>query len=70
MRGGSYVAKRAFFAVMTLFLAVTLNFIIFRALPGDAVTGLRCQACSPHFKAHLRAQPGSITQSSSSTSST
>ena len=40
MQRSDYILKRTVFAVMTVFVAVTLNFVLFRALPGDAVTGL------------------------------
>jgi ABC-type dipeptide/oligopeptide/nickel transport system permease component len=58
MRGMSYIARRLLFAAGTLYVAVTLNFVLFRLLPGDSVTGMRCQACTAHFKAALRAQFG------------
>jgi ABC-type dipeptide/oligopeptide/nickel transport system permease component len=35
-----YVIKRIGFALMTIFVAITLNFILFRALPGNAVADL------------------------------
>ena len=38
MRGADYVIKRTAFAVVTVFVAVTLNFALFRLAPGDAVT--------------------------------
>jgi len=37
MRGLDYVIKRTLFALMTVFVAITINFIIFRAAPGTAV---------------------------------
>jgi peptide/nickel transport system permease protein len=40
MRGARYVLKRAGFALLTAFVAVTLNFVLFRALPGTAVSDL------------------------------
>lgn len=49
-----YVVKRTLFALLTVFVAVTINFLLFRALPGDAVSGLRCQHCTLQFKAALR----------------
>jgi ABC-type dipeptide/oligopeptide/nickel transport system permease component len=50
MRGADYIVKRTLFAIVTVFVAVTLNFVLFRALPGDAVSGLRCRACTVQFK--------------------
>ena len=58
MRGADYFLKRTLFALVTVFVAITLNFIIFRAVPGDAVTGLRCQFCTIEFKDQLRAELG------------
>jgi ABC-type dipeptide/oligopeptide/nickel transport system permease component len=49
-----YIVKRTLFALITVFVAVTINFVLFRALPGDAVSGLRCQHCTLQFKAALR----------------
>jgi ABC-type dipeptide/oligopeptide/nickel transport system permease component len=40
MSGADYVIKRIAFGLMTVFIAVTLNFVLFRAIPGDAVTNL------------------------------
>ena len=43
---------------MTVFLAVTLNFVLFRAVPGDAVSALRCRQCTAAFKAYQRKELG------------
>ena len=40
MRGADYVLKRLAFAVLTVFIAVTINFALFRLAPGSAVTNL------------------------------
>jgi ABC-type dipeptide/oligopeptide/nickel transport system permease component len=58
VRGADYFLKRTAFALVTVFVAITLNFVIFRATPGDAVTGLRCQFCTVEFKEELRAELG------------
>ena len=58
MRSRGYIAKRIAFAFATLFVAVTLNFVIFRAAPGDAVTALRCQSCTSTVKAQIRRELG------------
>jgi len=50
VRGLDYVLKRIFFAIVTVFVAVTLNFVLFRAIPGDAIQALRCRACTVQFK--------------------
>ena len=48
---GSYALKRVAFALVTILVAITVNFMMFRALPGDAVSGLRCRQCTVEFKA-------------------
>jgi ABC-type dipeptide/oligopeptide/nickel transport system permease component len=53
-----YVAKRIAFAIVTVFVAITLNFVLFRALSGDAVSALRCRQCTAAFKAYERKQLG------------
>ena len=58
MRGTDYIIKRTAFALVTIFVAITLNFIIFRAAPGDTVTGERCRNCTKEFKAQLRHELG------------
>jgi len=39
VRSSEYVVRRIAFALATIFVAVTLNFVIFRAAPGDATNG-------------------------------
>jgi len=51
VRGADYVLKRTLFAVVTIFVAVSLNFVLFRALPGDAVSNM---ARVPHATPQLR----------------
>src|SRR5919204_3915915 len=58
MNRADYVAKRLFFAIVTVFVAITLNFILFRALSGDAVSALRCRQCTAQFKAYERKELG------------
>ena len=58
MRGMDYVVKRTAFAIVTVFVAITLNFILFRALPGNAVTGLRCGHCTKQFRESIVKQYG------------
>jgi ABC-type dipeptide/oligopeptide/nickel transport system permease component len=58
MRGFDYVAKRIAFALVTVFVAITLNFVLFRTLSGDAVSALRCRQCTKQFKEYQRAQLG------------
>jgi len=40
LRGADYVIKRVAFAVITVFIALVLNFALFRLAPGSAVTNL------------------------------
>ncbi len=58
MRGADYVVKRVAFAVATVFVAITLNFVLFRAISGDAVSALRCRQCTQEFKEYQRKQLG------------
>ena len=58
MSGTDYVVKRLFFAVATVFVAITLNFVLFRAISGDAVSALRCRQCTQQFKEYQRKQLG------------
>jgi ABC-type dipeptide/oligopeptide/nickel transport system permease component len=58
MRSADYVVKRVLFAVGTVFVAVTLNFVLFRSLSGDAVSALRCRGCSQDFKEFQRRELG------------
>jgi len=51
MRGADYVIKRIGFAIVTVFVAVTINFVLFRLAPGSAVTNL---ARVPHATPELR----------------
>ncbi|MDQ1123471.1 ABC transporter permease [Microbacterium trichothecenolyticum] len=57
MRG--YIWRRTLFAVVTVFLALTLNFVLFRVLPGDAATRLsRVPNASPEMVQALERQFG------------
>lgn len=54
MRGVDFFVKRTVFAVMTIFVAVTINFLLFRALPGDAITNLsKVPGATPALRAEL-----------------
>ena len=46
MRGGLR-AKQGRLRVRDVFVAITLNFVLFGALSGDAVSALRCRQCTP-----------------------
>jgi peptide/nickel transport system permease protein len=58
MRGADYVVKRVLFALGTVFVAITLNFVLFRSLSGDAVSALRCRQCTQEFKEFQRHELG------------
>jgi ABC-type dipeptide/oligopeptide/nickel transport system permease component len=58
MRGMDYVLKRTGFALITVFVAVTLNFILFRAVPGSAISAKKCLHCTKEFKAALEKDLG------------
>jgi peptide/nickel transport system permease protein len=51
VRGADYVLKRVAFAIVTIFVAVTINFVLFRLAPGSAVTNL---SRVPHATQSLR----------------
>jgi len=59
VRGTDYVLRRLFFAMVTVFVAVTINFVLFRMLPGSAVSNLaRVPHASPALKAELTREFG------------
>ena len=51
MRGTDYVLKRIVFAIVTVFVAVSINFVLFRLAPGTAVSNL---SRVPHATQQLR----------------
>ena len=59
MHRADYVIKRGFFALVTIFVAITINFFLFRVLPGNAVTDLaRVPQSSPLLRHALTVQFG------------
>jgi ABC-type dipeptide/oligopeptide/nickel transport system permease component len=58
VRGVDYFVKRTGTALLTVFVAITLNFILFRAVPGSAVSALRCFHCTKQFKAAVEEELG------------
>jgi ABC-type dipeptide/oligopeptide/nickel transport system permease component len=59
VRGADYVVKRGFFALVTIFVAITINFFLFRVLPGNAVTDLsRVPHASPQLQHALLVEFG------------
>jgi ABC-type dipeptide/oligopeptide/nickel transport system permease component len=51
MRGRGYALKRVIFAAATTYVVLTLNFLLFRVLPGNAVTRI---SHVPHASPQLR----------------
>jgi ABC-type dipeptide/oligopeptide/nickel transport system permease component len=59
VRGADYVIKRIAFAIVTVFVAVTINFVLFRLAPGSAVTNLaRVPHATPELRQELKRQFG------------
>ena len=59
MRSADYVIKRGIFALVTVFVAITINFFLFRVLPGNAVSNLsRVPKASPQLRHALTVEFG------------
>ncbi len=59
MHRSDYLIKRAVFAIVTVFVAITINFFLFRVLPGSAVRNLsRVPNATPELQQSLEAQFG------------
>ncbi|MEQ4721784.1 ABC transporter permease [Nonomuraea sp. B19D2] len=59
MSGTSHLVRRLLATLVTVYAVVTLNFLLFRVLPGDAVANLsRVPGGSPELSAALRQQFG------------
>ena len=59
MHRSDYLIKRALFAIVTVFVAITINFFLFRVLPGSAVRNLsRVPNATPALQHALEAQFG------------
>jgi len=59
VRSADYLIKRGFFALVTVFVAITINFFLFRVLPGSAVSDLsRVPKASPQLKHALTVEFG------------
>ena len=59
MHRADFVVKRGFFALVTVFVAITINFFLFRVLPGNAVTDLaRVPQSSPQLRHALTVEFG------------
>jgi ABC-type dipeptide/oligopeptide/nickel transport system permease component len=59
VRGADYVIKRTAFALLTVFIAVTINFALFRLAPGSAITNLsRVPHATPETRLAIKRQFG------------
>ena len=59
MRGADYVLKRVAFAIITVFIALVLNFALFRLAPGSAITNLsRVPHATPETRQAIARQFG------------
>ena len=59
MHRGRYIRQRTAFALITAFVAISLNFVLFRVLPGSAVTRIsRVPNASPELQAALEREFG------------
>ncbi|MFG3438197.1 ABC transporter permease [Nonomuraea sp. NPDC047897] len=59
MNRGEYLIRRVGSAVVTIAAAATINFVLFRAAPGDASTQYQmCRTCSAEFRDYLRGELG------------
>jgi len=59
MRGADYFIKRFLFAVVTVFVAITINFALFRLAPGSAVANLsRVPHATPETREALKREFG------------
>ena len=59
MRGADYVIRRIGFALLTIFIAITINFFLFRVLPGNIVSDLaRVPHATPQLRHALTVAPG------------
>ncbi len=55
----NYVIKRVFFALVTIFVAITINFFMFRVMPGSAVSNMaRVPHASPALQHALTVEFG------------
>jgi ABC-type dipeptide/oligopeptide/nickel transport system permease component len=59
VRGADYVIRRTGFALLTIFVAITVNFFLFRVLPGTIVSDLsRVPHATPQLRHALTVQFG------------
>jgi peptide/nickel transport system permease protein len=59
VRGADYIVRRIVFALLTVFVALTINFALFRLAPGSAVTNLaRVPHATPETRLAIKRQFG------------
>jgi peptide/nickel transport system permease protein len=59
VRGADYIVRRIVFALLTVFVAITINFALFRLAPGSAVTNLaRVPHATPETRLAIKRQFG------------
>jgi ABC-type dipeptide/oligopeptide/nickel transport system permease component len=59
VRGADYIVRRVVFALLTVFVAITINFALFRLAPGSAVTNLaRVPHATPETRLAIKRQFG------------
>ena len=59
MKGADYIIKRTVFAVITVFVAVTINFVLFRLVPGSAVSNFsRVPHATPETRQAIKKEFG------------
>jgi ABC-type dipeptide/oligopeptide/nickel transport system permease component len=59
VRGADYIVKRVVFALLTVFVAITINFALFRLAPGSAVSNLaRVPHATPETRLAIKRQFG------------
>ena len=57
VKWGDYLLRRVAFTIVTIFVAISLNFLLFRVLPGTAVSSLaRVPNATLQLKRHLTAE--------------
>jgi ABC-type dipeptide/oligopeptide/nickel transport system permease component len=59
VRGADYIVRRVVFALLTVFVAITINFALFRLAPGSAVSNLsRVPHATPETRLAIKRQFG------------
>jgi ABC-type dipeptide/oligopeptide/nickel transport system permease component len=53
-----YVARRAVAALVTILLIASMNFVLFRAIPGNAADAIACRGCTGAFRVEVQKELG------------